>query len=274
VNPEKGIAAAFTDGLFVALWLYGGFEKMTVSAEEVEDPRRSFPIALAFAVPMTALSYVLPTLAALAARNDWTQWGEAYFATAAETVGGPTLGAAMAAGGLASNACLLMVTILGQSRLPMVLAQDGLFPRAFARTHARFGSPQAALLLGAVVLTPLCGLPFEQLAGSYSLVQALAYLLIYATLFRLRRRDAGEPPRGFRIPLGSLGLTVMVGPALVLVTALLVRGLWHDGAFDTRQATIDLAIFASGPLTYALFRRPPARDASAAPSASLRDPRE
>jgi amino acid transporter len=253
-HPDKGAAAAFGDGLFVALWLYGGFEKLTVSAEEVEEPRRAFPIALAFAVPMTALSYILPTLAALAAKDDWSAWGEAHFSAAAEAVGGPALGAAMAAGGLASNACLLMVTILGQSRLPMVLAHDGLFPRVFGRTHPRFGSPVPALVLGAVVLTPLCGLRFAQLAGVYALVQALAYLLIYATLFRLRARGTGGG-EGFRIPLRTGGLALMVAPAAILVAALLVRGIWHDGSFDTQQALIDLAIFASGPLTYALFRR-------------------
>jgi amino acid transporter len=266
VHPDKTAAAAFGDGLFVALWLYGGFEKMTVSAEEVEDPRRAFPIALGFAVPMTALSYVLPTLAALAANGDWAAWSEAHFGAAATAVGGPWLGAAMAAGGLASNTCLLMVTILGQSRLPMVLADDGLFPPVFRRTHPRFGSPVPALLLGAVVLTMLCGLRFSQLAGVYALVQALAYMLIYATLFRLRARGVGGE-HGFRIPLGRRGLALMVAPGVMLAAALVVRGLWHDGAFDTQQALIDLAIFASGPLTYWLFRRP-GTAAAAAPPAS------
>src|SRR5262249_43976235 len=74
--------------------------------------------------------------------------------TAAETVGGPALGAAMAAGGLASNACLLMVTILGQSRLPMVLAADGLFPPVVARTHPPLRPPLAPLLPGGAVPPP------------------------------------------------------------------------------------------------------------------------
>jgi len=254
VHPEKSTGAAFGDCLFVALWLYGGFEKMTVSAEEVENPRRAIPIALAFAVPMTAASYVLPTLAALAANGDWSAWGEAHYSAAAAAIGGPWLGAAMAAGGLASNVCLLMVTMLGQSRLPMVLADDGLFPRVFRRTHPRFGTPVAALLLGAVALTPLCGLGFAQLAGVYALVQALSYMLIYATLFKLRARGLGGS-EGFRIPLRTGGLALMVAPAVLLAAALVVRGLWHDGAFDTEQALIDLVIFASGPLTYWFFRR-------------------
>jgi amino acid transporter len=253
VHPDKTTAAAFGDCLFLALWLYGGFEKMTVSAEEVENPRRAIPLALAFAVPMTAASYVVPTLAALAASDDWTAWGEAHFTAAAGAIGGPWLGAAMAAGGLASNVCLLMVTMLGQSRLPMVMAQDGLFPNVFQRTHPRFGTPVAALLLGGVVLTTLCGISFVQLAGVYSLVQALSYLLIYATLFRLRRREPGEPG-GFRIGLGTRGLALMITPAVLLATALVARGLWHDGAFDRQQALVDAAILASGPLSYWLFR--------------------
>jgi amino acid transporter len=146
-----------------------------------------------------------------------------------------------------------MVTMLGQSRLPMVMAEDGLFPDVFKRTHPRFGSPVAALLLGAVVLTTLCGISFARLAGVYSLVQALSYLLIYATLFRLRARDSGEPG-GFRIGLGRRGLALMIAPAVLLATALVVRGLWHDGAFDRQQALVDVAILASGPLSYWLFR--------------------
>jgi amino acid transporter len=254
VHPQKSTAAAFGDGLILALWLYGGFEKMTVSAEEVEDPRRAIPLALAFAVPMTAASYVVPTLAALAANDHWSAWGEAYYSVAAAAIGGPWLGAAMTAGGLVSNVCLLMVTMLGQSRLPMVMADDGLFPGVFKRTHPRFGTPVAALLLGALVLTALCGTSFTQLAGVYALVQALSYMLIYATLFRLRARDSGEPG-GFRIGLGRRGLALMVAPAVLLASALVVRGLWHDGALDREQALVDLAILASGPLSYALFRR-------------------
>jgi amino acid transporter len=123
---------------------------------------------------MVAASYIVPTVAALAARGGWRDWGEAHFSEAAAEIGGPLLGAAMAAGGLISNACLLLVTILAQSRLPLVLAQDGFFPRAFVHKHARFGTPVVSLLVGAVVLTALCALPFAELTGLYSIVQVLA----------------------------------------------------------------------------------------------------
>jgi amino acid transporter len=254
-NPGKSTAGALYSGFLIAMWLYGGFEKMSVNAEEVENPSRAFPIALGIAVPLCALSYILPPLAALAANGDWSEWGESYFMTAAAKIGGPWLGAAMAAGGLVSNAGILMVTILGQSRLPMVLADDGLFPRAFQKRHPRFGTPVLSLLVTGVVLTSLCGFRFAQLAGAYSLVQSLSYLMIYAALFRLRRRPSPQGTSGFRIPLGTTGLALMVAPSLAIVALVVARGLWHDGAFDSGQGAIDLSIFASVPLTYWLFRR-------------------
>jgi len=257
VNPEHDTLSAFAAGLGIAIWLYSGFEKLTVNAEEVENPARAFPLALALAVPMVAASYVLPTLAALAASGDWSAWGEAYFSQAAANVGGPALGHLMAAGALASNACILMVTTLGQSRLPMVLAEDGLFPRAFARQHPRFGTPVVSLLVGAIVLTALSGLRFAHLAGLFSLVQAMAYMLIYATLLRLRRRatQEGATHGGFRIPLGNGGLVALMVPSVILAVLVLLSSVWHDGAFDGRQALVDAVVLASGPLTYFWFRR-------------------
>src|SRR5207249_5056796 len=120
---------------------------------------------------MTAGSYIFPTFAALAAKGDWSRWGESYFTVVARAIGGPLLGTAMAAGALLSFACLLLVTTLGQSRLPMVMAEDGLFPAVFRKTHARFGTPIVSLVVGGVVLSGLCCLPFADLAGWFALVQ-------------------------------------------------------------------------------------------------------
>ncbi|HVQ31406.1 MAG TPA: amino acid permease, partial [Vicinamibacteria bacterium] len=194
----------------------------------------------------------------LCANGDWKDWGESHYVAAAAAIGGPVLGAAMAAGALVSNAGILTVTILGQSRLPVVLAQDGLFPPAFQRAHPRFGTPVASLLVTGIVLTVLCRFPFAKLAGLYSLVQSLSYLLIYAALFRLRGRDSvsGQeaPPDGFRIPLGARGLALMAAPSFALVVLVIRQGLWPQGALDRDQALIDVALFASGPLTYLLFK--------------------
>jgi amino acid transporter len=255
VAPGKSAGGAFLQGLLIAIWLYSGFEKLTVNAEEVENPSRSFPIALAWAVPLVALSYIIPTAAALAAHNDWTEWGTAHFSAAAAAVGGPALGDAMAAGGLASNACLLLVTVLGQSRLPVVLAEDGLFPRAFRRVDRRFGSPVMSLLVGGVVLTALCVIPFAPLAGLFSMVQVMSYMLIYASLFRLRARPAAGAAGGFRIPVSRAGLVLMTAPSVALAVLVIYQSLLGSEGFGWKAAGLALAVFGSGPISYLFFRK-------------------
>ena len=161
----------------------------------------------------------------------------------------------MAAGGLVSNACLLLVTILGQSRLPMVLAEDGFFPSAFRKTHPRFGTPHVSLLFGAIVLTALCALPFSELMGLYSVVQALAYMLIFASLLRLRSRegDAG-PGGGFRIPLPISGIVAMIAPAVGLTGLMVYNTLNPAAGLGSAQLLGLFALFASGPLAYGTLR--------------------
>jgi amino acid transporter len=254
VNPDRPPLEAFGTGMMIAIWLYSGYEKLTTNAAEVENPSRAFPLALAITVP---------TLAGIAGHGHWRDWGESYYSVVSEALGGPALGWAMAAGGLISNFCILMVTILGQSRLPMVLAEDGLFPGVFQKTHPRFGTPVASLLVGAVVMTFLVRLPFQHLAGLFSLVQVLAYLLIYASLLRLRRSappaqaagNAAPAKPAFRVPLGPGGLFMMMLPSLVFAVVVLAQTVWHDGRFDVKNTLLSLLLLSSGPATYALFRR-------------------
>jgi len=274
--PGMGLPAALGQGLMIALWLYSGYEKLTPNAGEVENPSRAFPIALAISLPMVVGSYLVPTVVGLAARDNWSAWGEAHFAVLAEQIGGRWLGVLMTFGALVSNACILMVTTLGQSRLPMVMAEDGLFPRAFGRVGRRFGTPVVSLVAGGIALTFLTRIRFVDLTGLFSLVQVLAYVLIFASLLRLRARPArggggageqggagaerpGETGGGgsapFTIPLGRAGLVAMMLPGFAIALWVVAQRLWNGGRFDGRRALVDLAVFASGPVTYLLFRR-------------------
>lgn len=255
VNPEQPFVSALFSGVLLAMWLYGGFERMTVNAQEVRNPVRTFPLALLISVPLCALSYIIPTLAALAANGDWHEWSESYFMTAAAKIGGAWLGAAMALGGLISNAALIIATMLSQSRLPMVLAEDGLFPQIFQRSHRRFGTPTVSLIATGTVLTGLCALHFTELVSAYALVQSLAYIAIYAAFFRLRAEPIAFPKSRFRIPFGTAGLFLMFVPTFLIGVLVIQHGLFPRGSLDVRQALLQLLVFGSGPLTYMVMRK-------------------
>lgn len=254
-NLGRPFGDALMSGVLIALWLYGGFEKMTINVDEIHDPVRAFPRALAVAVPLCAASYVLPTFAALAATGRWQAWGEAHFVTVATQIGGPWLGAAMAAGGVASNAGLLMVTLLGQSRLPMVLAEDGLFPRWFGTRHPRFGTPIASLVVAGVVLTALCWLPFADLVAAYAVTQCVTQLLIYVSLLRLRQRSPQAPPLTFQIPLSLNQVRVMIVPPALISVIVILQTFFAGGHVETMRAPTLAAMITLGPVIYVGVRR-------------------
>ena len=98
IPPHQPTFHVFGVGLALGLWLYSGYEQCSTVAEEVDNPRRSYPLALALVVPMSIAAYFLPTLVSLAALGNWQSWHTGFFPTAAQLIGGRWLGAWMFAG--------------------------------------------------------------------------------------------------------------------------------------------------------------------------------
>src|SRR5438309_45958 len=92
VPPHQALFKIFGVGLALGLWSYSGYEQLSTVAEEVEDPQRSYPRALALVVPLSIATYLLPTITGLAALGNWQSWHTGYFADAAGLIGGPWLG--------------------------------------------------------------------------------------------------------------------------------------------------------------------------------------
>src|SRR5689334_5047470 len=87
IPPHQPLFSVFGVGLALGLWLYSGYEQCSTVAEEVENPRRSYPIALAIVVPMSIAVYFLPAFASLAALGNWHEWHTGYFSEAAQRIG-------------------------------------------------------------------------------------------------------------------------------------------------------------------------------------------
>jgi amino acid transporter len=74
----------FGVGLALGLWLYSGYEQLSTVAEEVENPQRAYPRALALVVPLSIAAYFLPTLAGLASAGEWQNWHTGFSRTRQE----------------------------------------------------------------------------------------------------------------------------------------------------------------------------------------------
>jgi amino acid transporter len=240
-------ASGLAVGLSIALWNYIGWDNASTVQGEVRDATRSYPRALAFALPLVTAGYLIPLLATLSA-TDWTTWREGSWpgiALAASGAAGPFLAAWISIAGMVSALALFNALLLSYSRIPFVMAEDGLLPPALGRTDAR-GTPRNAVLFSGLVVADV-------------LLYSLALMLEFASLVQLRRR---EPTlRGaFRLPVGTLGVAVIA--ALPLAVLLLVVGLsFADGEYGVPALAGAGAAIAMGPLAYLLasrYRRPSA----------------
>jgi amino acid transporter len=247
IPPHVPVFQVFGVGLALGLWLYSGYEQLSSVAEEVENPRRSYPLALAIVVPMSMATYFLPTFSALGALGNWQEWHGGYFSTAARLIGGPWLGGWVTLAAMVANVSLLNSTVLASTRMPFAMAQDGFLSAGFTKTHRRFGTPAVAILVSGTIYGLLAVHTLTQLITVYVWLRVATSMMTVLAAWQLRRSKP-EMPRAFVIPGGRKGLVYAVGaPLLMGLVALL-----GSDRFALIWGPVAIAL---GPLAYMLFGR-------------------
>jgi amino acid transporter len=252
--PGRTGLSGLAVGLSIALWNYIGWDNASTAQGEVRDATRTYPRALAFALPLVAASYFVPLLPALGA-TDWRTWTEGGWPEIARNAGGalgPFLAAWIAVAGMVSAIALFNALLLSYSRVPFVIADDGYLPSPLARTDAN-GTPRVAVIVSAIVYSVFVLIPFGSLVVADVLLYSLALSLEFASLVRLRRR---EPMlRGaFRVPLGANGVALLAAlPMLVLGVVVFLS--FHDGEFGVPALAGTAVAIALGPLTFLVAAR-------------------
>jgi len=245
VVPRQATFKIFGVGLALGLWLYSGYEQLSTVAEEVEDPQRAYPRALALVVPLSIAAYFLPTLAGLGSAGSWEKWHTGLFSDAARMIGGPWLGTWMTVAAMIANVALLNSTILTTTRMPFAMAEDGYLPDLLTRRHARYGTPWLAIVVSAVIYGLLAWQSLGQLISVYIWLRSATTVLTVLSAWKLRSRPGLS--RSFVIPGGRMGLTYVVGAPVLMAVVALLGG--------DRFATIGGAVaMALGPLFYLIIR--------------------
>jgi len=204
------------------------------------------------ALPVIAVSYVLPAGVLLASgATDWTKWTTGSLPALAREAIGPRLGDAVAAGAVLSAAGLFMSLLLTNSRLPYVMARDGLMPSALAAVHPRFGTPWAAVVLSAALYAAFAAFSFKELIVLNVWLYSLSLLIELAAFVWLRVREPALP-RPWRVPGGLVtAFAVALVPALLSLLAMATAG-WLDTAAGVAAAL-------TGPAAYVWLARRRAR---------------
>ncbi len=241
-------AGAFSAGLAVVIWNYVGFDSISTASEEIDRPKRNYPLALAISIPLIMMSYLLPMLAALASglhHRDPSLWKDGDFALAGELLGGPWLKGAVVAGALIAQVGLFSSLLLSGSRVPAVLAADGYLPPSLARTSPRFGTPIRAIVVSCVMFTVFCALNFITLLDA-DIILGLAGLLLEFVALLVLRKKYPLMQRPFRIPGGWFGAIGIFVPPLGITVAL----VWSTITQEVHAFWIGAVMFAASGLLY------------------------
>jgi amino acid transporter len=247
VPPHQPVFQVFGVGLALGLWLYSGYEQLSTVAEEVEEPQKNYPRALAWVVPLSVATYFVPTACALAALGNWQEWHTRYFSDAAQLIGGPWLGFAMTLAAAVMFVSILNSTVLSSTRMPFAMAEDGYLSPFLTRLHPKFGTPWVAILISATIYSVLAWHSLTQLISVYIWLRIATSVLTVLSAWQLRRKRP-ELKRTFRIPWGSKGLAYAVIAPLIMSGFALIA----SDKFGLRYGPVVLLL---GPVAYFFFRR-------------------
>jgi len=235
-------------GVLVAIWNYMGWDNASTIAGEVERPQRTYPLAMLASVSLVALTYIVPVAAVAHAGLDPRGWSTGGWVDVGRALGGEWLARAVVVGGVVCGIGMFNALLLSYSRLPLVLAEDRLLPRWFARKLPNSGAPWVSILVCCVAWTACLTLGFQRLIELDVMVYGLSLLLEFVALVALRLREPGLR-RPFRVPGGTMGAALLGLPPMALIATALYSGRHeHTGALPTLGLGAMLVI--AGPVVY------------------------
>jgi APA family basic amino acid/polyamine antiporter len=166
----------------LTLWSFIGLESATVPANNVIEPTKTIPKATVLGTLVTAMIYVLGTIAVIGIlpRATLAESG-APFADAAQSIWGNWAYYAVALGATISCAGALNGWTLLQGQIPMAAAQDDLFPKEFGQLSSR-GVPTFSVVISSILITILLAFNYS---GSKGLVEIFNFTILLATMTTL-----------------------------------------------------------------------------------------
>ena len=213
--------SGISTGAAVVFFAFIGFDAVSTAAQEAKNPQRGMPIGILGSLVVCTILYVLfaHVMTGLVNYKDFA--GDAKpAATAFAMTGYGFLQDALIIAILAGYTSVILVMLMGQSRVFYTMAKDGLLPKFFAAVHPDFRTPWKTNLFFLVFVSLFAGLvPVSDLGHMVSIGTLFAFVLVCIGIMVLRK-SLPDAVRPFRTPFVPFVPIMGIGVCLYLMYAL------------------------------------------------------
>ena len=211
-----GLGGIFA-GAALVFFAFIGFDVVATNAEETRRPQRDVPIGIFASLGICTVLYIAVSLVITGMVKYNHIDAKAPLASAFKAVGENTIATIIAYGALAGITSVILVLLMGQSRVFFAMSRDRLLPPVFSAVSERFGTPYRTTLITGVVVAALCfALPLKTLAELVNIGTLFAFVLVSIGVILLRRTRP-DLRRPFRTPLVPVVPTLSVLASLWLM---------------------------------------------------------
>lgn len=201
-------------------WNLNYWDSISTLAGEVDNPKKTLPKSLFFALILVVVSYFFPLLMGTGAvpvnRGLWT---DGYFSDLAKILGGVWLRWWIQAAAAMSNMGMFVAEMSSDSFQLLGMAERGMLPEFFAQ-RSRYGTPLIGILFSASGVVLLSWLSFQEIVAAENFLYCFGMILEFIAFVWLRVKHPNAP-RPYKIPVGTVGATLMCIPPTILICVVL-----------------------------------------------------
>ena len=225
IPPSTGVRGHFgwsgvTQGAGIVFFAYIGFDAVSTAAQEAKNPQRDMPIGIIGSLLICTVLYIAVSAVATGIVPYLQLDVPDPIAVAADHAGLGWMSAAIKLGAIAGLSSVILVMLLGQSRIFWTMADDGLLPKFVSRVHPKFRTPWITTILTGIVVAFFAALFTVREAGSLvSIGTLLAFVIVSIGVLVLRIREP-HLPRTFKTPAVWVVAPLGALSALYLMIAL------------------------------------------------------